>query len=98
FVFFSSDNGPQKQGGNPPSFFASSGPLRGIKRDLYEGGIRIPAIARWPGKIKAGAVSEQIGAFWDFLPTMAELTGAKPPENLDGISLLPALIEGKIVA
>ena len=77
------------------SCFSISGPLRGHKRDLYEGGIRTPAIARWPGKIKEGVVSDQVWAFWDFLPTMAELTGQKTPAGLDGISILPALVQGK---
>jgi arylsulfatase A-like enzyme len=90
-VMFSSDNGPHKEGGADPRFFNSSGPLRGIKRDLYEGGIRVPMIARWPGKIKAGSVSDHISAFWDFLPTCAELAGLRSPENVDGISMLPTL-------
>jgi arylsulfatase A-like enzyme len=94
-IFFSSDNGPHREGGADPKFFGSSGPLRGIKRDLYEGGIRVPMIVRWPGRIKAGAVSEQAWAFWDFLPTAAELAGAKIPEKLDGISLVPALVGEK---
>jgi len=91
FVFFSSDNGPHKEGGGDPSFFQSSGPLRGYKRALYEGGIRVPAIARWPGKIKAAALNNHISAFWDFLPTCCELAGVKSPESIDGISMLPTL-------
>jgi len=91
-VFFTSDNGPHKEGGVDPKFFRSSGPLRGIKRDLYEGGIRVPMIVRWPGKISAGAVSDQVWAFWDFLPTAAEMAGARSPAGLDGISMLPALL------
>jgi arylsulfatase A-like enzyme len=91
-VFFSSDNGPHKEGGHDPTFFRSSGPFRGIKRDLYEGGIRVPAIAVWPGKIASGQSSDYPWAFWDFLPTAAELAGAKPPPGLDGISILPALL------
>jgi arylsulfatase A-like enzyme len=94
-IFFSSDNGPHKEGGADPKFFKSSGPLRGIKRDLYEGGIRVPMIARWPGRIRAGAVSDQVWAFWDFLPTVAEFAGAKPPEKLDGLSMVPALLGEK---
>src|SRR5262249_53733407 len=94
-IFFSSDNGPHREGGGDPKFFQHAGPLRGIKRDLYEGGIRVPMIARWPGRVKAGAVSEQVWAFWDFLPTAAELAGAKTPEELDGISMAPALLGGK---
>jgi arylsulfatase A-like enzyme len=90
-VFFSSDNGPHKEGGNNPAFFNSGGGLRGIKRDLYEGGIREPMIVRWPGKVPAGVVSDQVWAFWDFLPTAAELAGAKVPPDLDGLSMVPML-------
>jgi arylsulfatase A-like enzyme len=91
-VFFSSDNGPHREGGNKPEFFQSSGPLRGIKRDLYEGGIRVPMLARWPGKVKAGAVSDHAWAFWDFLPTAAELAGVNAPEGIDGLSIAPTLL------
>jgi arylsulfatase A-like enzyme len=91
-VLFSSDNGPHKEGGVDPKFFQSSGPFRGIKRDLYEGGIRMPFIARWPGKIKPGSTSALMGAFWDLLPTLAEIAGEPPPKNIDGISLLPTLL------
>jgi len=94
-VFFSSDNGPHKEGGADPKFFESQGPLRGYKRALYEGGIRVPGMVRWPGKVPAGAVSEQIWAFWDFLPTACELAGARTPAGLDGISIVPALLEGR---
>ena len=94
-LFFSSDNGPHKEGGVDPQFFASSGPLRGIKRDLYEGGIRVPMIVRSPGRIKAGSTNDQIWAFWDFLPTAAELAGVKPPKNIDGISMVPTLLGTK---
>ena len=90
-VFFASDNGA----GYQPKFFQSSGPLRGMKRDMYEGGLRSPNIARWPGKIKAGVVSDQVWAFWDLMPTLAELIGQKPPSNTDGVSILPALLTGK---
>jgi arylsulfatase A-like enzyme len=91
-VMFSSDNGPHKEGGADPRFFNSSGPLQGKKRDLYEGGIRMPLIARWPGKIKAGGVSDHISAFWDFLPTAADLAEVKAPDNIDGISMVPTLL------
>jgi arylsulfatase A-like enzyme len=94
-VFFTSDNGPHKEGGVDPKFFNSSGGLRGIKRDMYEGGIRVPMIVRWPGKIPAGKVSDQVLAFWDFLPTAAEIAEQKPPENIDGISMLPTLLGKK---
>ena len=91
-VMFSSDNGPHREGGNKPDFNDSNGPLRGIKRDLYEGGIRVPTLARWPGKIKAGSVSDHISGFWDFLPTCAELAGFKAPKGIDGISMVPTLL------
>jgi arylsulfatase A-like enzyme len=94
-VIFTSDNGAHKEGGHNPEFFHSHGDLRGIKRDLYEGGIRVPTIARWPGKIKAGAVSDQVWAFWDFLPTAAQLAGATPPAGIDGISMVDALFGKK---
>ena len=90
-ILFSSDNGPHKEGGHNPAFFESQGGLRGIKRDFYEGGIRVPAIARWPGKVKAGTVSEQPWAFWDFLATAADIAGAGAPPT-DGISILPTLL------
>ncbi len=92
FVFFSSDNGPHKEGGGDPAFFKSAGPLRGYKRALYEGGIRVPAIAHWPGKIKPGSVTDHISAFWDFLPTCCDLADIKTPEGIDGISMLPTLL------
>ena len=92
-VIFTSDNGPHREGGNDPSYFNSNGVFRGIKRDLYEGGIRVPMIAWWPGKIEAGSVSDQPGAFWDFLPTFASLAEANLPEGQsDGVSLLPTLL------
>lgn len=91
-VIFSSDNGPHQEGGADPDYFDSNGPLKGYKRDLYEGGIRVPTIAFWEGKIVAGSKSEHISAFWDFLPTVAEVAGIQAPENIDGISYLPALL------
>ena len=90
-VFFSSDNGPHREGLNDPDFFDSNGPLRGIKRDFYEGGIRVPFLARWPAKIKPGSVSEHISAFWDLLPTVVEMAGVQSPVDIDGISFLPEL-------
>lgn len=90
-VFFSSDNGPHREGGHDPDFFSSRGPLRGIKRDLYEGGVRVPMLARWPGAIRPG-VSSAVWAFWDFLPTAAELAGAAPPADTDGVSVVPILM------
>jgi arylsulfatase A-like enzyme len=91
-LIFTSDNGPHVEGGADPYFFNSFGPLRGVKRDLYEGGIRVPFIARYPGKVKAGIVSEHIAAFWDVMPTLADLTGTKAAKNTDGISFLPTLL------
>jgi arylsulfatase len=91
-VIFTSDNGPTFNGGSDSAFFESAGPLRGLKVSVYEGGIRVPFIARWPGKIKPGSQSDHISAFWDFLPTCAELTGVDAPGDIDGISMLPALL------
>lgn len=95
-VIFSSDNGPHKEDGNDPDFFNSNGPLRGIKRDLYEGGIRVPTLAWWPGTIQAGTVSDHVWAFWDVLPTCAELAGVIPPDDIDGVSIAPVFF-GKSV-
>lgn len=93
-VFFTSDNGAHGSGGTL-EFFKASGPLRGMKRDLYEGGIRAPMIVTWPGKIEAGSESDYIGAFWDVMPTFAEITGTKAPSEIDGISFLPELLGKK---
>jgi arylsulfatase A-like enzyme len=90
-ILFTSDNGPHREGGADPAFFNSSGGLRGIKRDLYEGGIRVPMIARWTGTIPAGRVSPHPWAHWDLLPTLAEVAGAKVPAGLDGLSMARAL-------
>jgi arylsulfatase A len=90
-IVFSSDNGPHQEGGNDPDFFNSNGDLRGYKRDLYEGGIRVPLIMHWAGKILAGSRSDHISAFWDLMPTFADVAGATPPKNIDGISLMPTL-------
>jgi arylsulfatase A len=95
-VIFASDNGPHQEGGNDPSFFNSNGGLRGIKRDLYEGGIRTPFIAWWPGAVKAGAVSNYTGAFWDLMPTFAELTKQPAVAGIDGVSFLPVLLSKKM--
>lgn len=90
-VMLSSDNGPHQEGGHDPVFFDSNGPLTGFKRDLTEGGIRVPLIARWPGKIAEGTESDLISAHWDMLPTFCELAGAKTPDNTDGISMTATL-------
>jgi arylsulfatase A-like enzyme len=91
-VFFCSDNGAAKRW---EGIFDSSGPLRGHKGDLYEGGLRTPMIARWPGKVPAGRTSNAPWYFADVLPTLAELAGAKAPDNIDGISVLPTLLGEK---
>jgi arylsulfatase A-like enzyme len=93
-VVFSSDNGPRREGGPnyDPTFFTASGPLRGIKRDLWDGGIRVPFIVRWPGRIKAGSESAHVGYFGDVMTTLADLAGATPPAKLDSISFLPTLV------
>lgn len=90
-VMLTSDNGPHKEGGHRPEFFDSNGPLRGHKRDLYEGGIRAPLLARWPGKVARGSHSDHISAHWDMLPTLCELAGIEAPQATDGISLVPTL-------
>ena len=94
-IIFTSDNGPHMEGGADPDFFNSNGLLKGYKRDLYEGGIRVPMIAVWDGKIKMGKETNHISAFWDVLPTVAEITGTSIPENIDGISFLPTLLGEK---
>lgn len=91
-VFFTSDNGPSDAGGIDAEFFNSAGPLRGAKHDLYEGGIRVPSIVRWPGVVAPGTTSEQPWAFCDFLPTVADLVNINSPEEIDGISILPAIL------
>ncbi|MBR6774277.1 MAG: arylsulfatase [Bacteroidales bacterium] len=90
-IIFTSDNGPHMEGGADPNFFDSNGELRGYKRDLYEGGIRVPFIVKWDNVIKKNTKSDHISAFWDFLPTMADIVNAETPDNLDGISYLPTL-------
>jgi arylsulfatase A-like enzyme len=91
-VVFASDNGPHLEGGADPDYFDSNGPLRGYKRDMYEGGIRTPMIVRWPGKVKENTVSDHISAFWDIMPTLAEIAGTEAPRDIDGISFLPELL------
>ncbi len=91
-VIFTSDNGPHQEGGHLADFFDSNGPLRGMKRDLYDGGVRMPMIARWPGKIKAGSRTDHISAFWDVLPTLCAVAGVDAPAGIDGISFLPTLL------
>ena len=94
-VIFTSDNGPHHEGGADPDIFKSYGPFRGMKRDVYEGGIRVPMIAWCPKTIKAGTTTDHISAFWDVMPTLAELTGTSLSEPTDGISFLPTLLSKK---
>lgn len=92
-IIFTSDNGPHTEGGADPEFFNSNGPLRGTKRDLYEGGIRVPMIVKWPNSVTAGSKTDHVSAFWDIYPTFMAITGGEPPQNTDGISFLPTLQE-----
>ncbi len=91
-VFFTSDNGPHQEGGHRHEFFDSNGPLKGYKRSMHDGGIRVPLIARWPGKVPAGTVTDHPSAFWDFLPTACDLAGVEAPKKIDGISYLTTLL------
>ena len=91
-IIFTSDNGPHMEGGANPDYFDSNGPFRGYKRDLYEGGIRVPMIAVWEGKIAPGTQTDHLSAFWDIYPTFSEITNAETPDNIDGISFLQALL------
>ena len=91
-VVFTSDNGPHQEGGHHHEFFNSNGALKGYKRSMHDGGIRVPLIARWPGRIEAGTTSRLPSAFWDFLPTACEIAGLPSPEKTDGISYLPTLL------
>lgn len=90
-IIFTSDNGPHKENGGDPEFFNSNGIYKGIKRDLYEGGIRVPFIAYWPGKIKP-AVKNQPAALYDMYPTFLQLAGVSFKNKIDGISLVPTLL------
>jgi arylsulfatase A-like enzyme len=91
-IIFTGDNGPHQENGGDPEYFNSNGIFRGIKRDLYEGGIREPFIAYWPGKIKP-AVAEMPAALWDMYPTFLQLAGINNKNKIDGISLVPALLK-----
>ena len=94
-VIFCSDNGPHQEGGHVMEFFNSNGDWRGMKRDMYDGGVRTPFIARWPGVIKPNSVSGHIAAFWDVLPTFCDIAGVNKPDDTDGISFLPAMLGNK---
>jgi arylsulfatase A-like enzyme len=91
-IIVTSDNGPHMEGGHNPQFFDSNGPWSGFKRDLTEGGIRVPMVAWWPGKVISGSQTDHTSAFWDFLPTACELAGVQLQERVDGISFLPTLL------
>ncbi len=91
-IIFTSDNGPHKEGGADPDYFNSNGILRGYKRDLYEGGIRVPMIVRWPGIVNPGKQTDHVSAFWDVMPTLSDIVGVKIPDHIDGISFLPTLL------
>lgn len=94
-VIFTSDNGPtyDRLGGSDSEFFNSARDLRGMKGSAYEGGIRVPWVARWPGKIAAGRESDHVSAFYDMLPTLCDVSGATAPRDIDGISVLPTLLD-----
>jgi len=96
-IMFTSDNGPTFNGGTDSAFFESAGPLRGLKTMVYEGGIRVPMVARWLGRIPAGIVSAHTSAFEDYMPTFAAVAGVAPPAGTDGRSMLAAL-EGRTSA
>ena len=95
-VMFTSDNGPHHEGGVDVEFFDSNGPFRGLKRDLYEGGIREPTIVRWPGVVKPGD-SDQVWALWDLLPTLVDIAGGTVPKDRDGVSMKQVLLTGQSV-
>ncbi|MCK4921278.1 MAG: arylsulfatase [Bacteroidales bacterium] len=90
-VFFCSDNGPHQEGGHEMEYFNSNGDLLGMKRDLYEGGIRTPLIVKWKGVIKPNTKDHHLSAFWDVLPTFCDIAGANYPKEIDGVSFLPTI-------
>lgn len=91
---FASDNGPHGEAGHSMEFFDSNSSYRGMKRDMYDGGVRTPFFVRWPNVIKGGTKSDVLSAFWDILPTFCDITGVEVPGNTDGVSLLP-ILEGE---
>ena len=93
-IVFTSDNGPHREGGNNPDFFDSNGPLRGTKRDVYEGGIRVPMLVAWPGKISPKTESGFMGAFWDLPATLAELAGLKTTQSYPDGRSFAGLLRG----
>lgn len=94
-IIFMSDNGPHSENWHDYKFFNSSGVLRGYKRDLHEGGIRVPCFMYWEGKIKGGTETANPAVFYDMMPTLAKIAGAKAPTNIDGISILPLMLGKK---
>lgn len=90
-IMFTSDNGPHREGGNDMKFFNANGPVRGMKRDLTDGGIRVPTVARWPGNIPAGSTSDRPAYFGDVLATACDMAGLPVPEGRDSLSFLPTL-------
>ncbi|MEM1443928.1 MAG: arylsulfatase [Verrucomicrobiota bacterium] len=90
-IFFTSDNGHHKEGGNDPEFFDANGPLRGMKRDLTEGGIRVPTLAYWPSVISPGTVTDHISGFTDWMATACELAGVEAPPKTQSVSFAPTL-------
>jgi uncharacterized sulfatase len=91
-VMFTSDNGPHNEGGHDPQLFQPSGPLRGMKRDLTEGGIRVPFLVWWPGTTPANSSSRHVGYFGDLMATAAELAGVDPPAQVDSVSFVPTIV------
>ncbi|AWW33302.1 arylsulfatase [Echinicola strongylocentroti] len=91
-IMFASDNGPHQEGGNDPDFFDSNNGYRGYKRDLYEGGIRTAFVVKWPGKIQKGSKTDHVSAFWDILPTVADMVDYEELPKVDGVSFLPTLL------
>ena len=91
-VMFTSDNGPHTEGGADPDYFNSNGPFKGTKRDLYEGGIRVPFIVKWPGHVAPNTRTDHVSAFWDVFPTFAGIADMEVPNSLDGVSFLPTLL------
>ena len=90
-LMFSSDNGPTFNGGVDAKYFSSAGPLSGLKVSAREGGIRVPMIAKWPGKIEPGSSTDHVSAFQDVLPTICDIVDTSMPKKIDGISFLPTL-------
>ncbi len=95
-LLFTSDNGATYTGGADTDFFQSTGKLRGKKGSCYEGGVRVPLLARWPGKIRRGTVTSHAAANWDVLPTVLDILNVAPPAGIDGISFSPTILESGV--